>query len=136
MLCRQEYIGVVVILAATLVLTIGLAPYFIFGTPFGVAYVTSVMVALTYLGSSIVSRLSKSCKLKKHNSTHQQINPKLTGGGIARIVSFALVIGGLSFIASYLSPETVEYSELNFIMIIAAISAVPVVAIALSWFDS
>ena len=77
-----------------------------------------------------------SCKLKKHNSTHQQLNLKLTSGGIARTVSFALIIGGMSFITSYLSTETVEYSELNFIMTVAAISAVPTVAIALSWFDS
>lgn len=136
MLCKQEYIGVAAILAVTLVTAIGLARYLIFGNSLGVAYVTFAMVTLVYLGSFIVSKLSWSCKLKKHNSTHQQLNPKLTSGGIVRTVSFALIIGGMSFIASYLSPETVEYSDLNFIMIVAAISAVPTVAVALSWFDS
>ena len=133
---REEYAIVGGIIGIMMLFILGLTQFIIFGNDFGVALATFVMVTLAYLASSVVYKLALSAKLKKYNITHPKLNPKFTSGKIVLTLAISLGFGGLAGLASYLSPQTVEYSNFNYAMMIVIILAVPLVDIMLSWFES
>ncbi len=133
---RREYVVVGGIIGPMMLIMLWLAPFVIFANDFGDAWVTFVTVTLVYLASSFASKLALSSKLRKYNITQSELYPKFTNGKIALTMAISLGFGGLSALASYLSPNTVDYSDFNFAMMIVIISMVPVVAVMLSWFES
>lgn len=133
---RREYADLGKIIGMMMLFMLGLAQFVIFGNDLGIAWATFVTVTLVYLASSIVSKLALSAKLKKYNIMQPKLNPKFTGYKIILTLAIALGFGGLAGLASYLSPQTIEYSNFNYAMMIVIITAVPLVDILLSWFES
>ena len=107
-----------------------------FGSDSSVAVVTGAIVALVYLGSSIVSRLALYNKLRRYNINHPQLNPKSWCVLVVRPISFSVVVGALTGITYYFTPHNVDYSHIAFVTMIGIISATPGVAVLFSWLDA
>ena len=84
-----------------------LSPYKIFGNEFGIAWAAFVTATMTYLASSIVSKLAFSFKLKKYNITDSRLKPKVTYVKGLSMLGIALAFGAIAGTAEYLSPDIV-----------------------------
>lgn len=132
---RQNQIAVGGLAAILFLYMVGLAPYVIFGNDVGVAWAVFITVTVTYIASSFASKLALSAKLKKHNIKHPQLNPRMTYRKMGLTVVISLAFGGVAGASAYLSPETVDYSDFNYAVMVMMIATAPVAAVLLSWFD-
>ena len=133
---RTFYSAVGGIIVVMVILTTLISPLLVFGDAFIVAVSTFSTVTIAYLASSIVSKLSLHRMLEQHNIDPKQLNLSFRKTVFIRMVILSAVVGGLASLASCLTPENIEYSELAFVTIIVIIVVAPVINVLLSWLNS